>query len=101
MIAEISVFPVGKGIHLSKYVSQVLPLIEQSGLAYKMTPMGTVVEGDADLVFDLIKACHKKMAQIADRVITNVKIDDFKGRTGCIKQKIASVENKLGHELNK
>lgn len=101
MIAEFSIFPVGKGVHLGKYVAPVIELIEKSGMSYKMTPMGTVVEGDADKVFDLIRACHKKMAKDCDRVITSVKIDDFKGRTGCISKKIQSVEKRLGHEVKK
>ena len=76
MIAELSIFPIGKGVHLSEYVAPIIELIEKSGLDYKMTPMGTVIEGDTDKVFDLIRACHKKMAQDSDRVITNIKIDD-------------------------
>lgn len=101
MIAEFSIFPLGRGIHLSEYVAPVIGIIEKSGLDYKLTPMGTVVEGGADKVFDLIRACHNKMAENCDRVITSVKIDDFKGRTGCISRKIESVEKHLGHEVKK
>ena len=101
MIAEFSVFPVGKDVHLSAYVAQIMPLIVESGLTYKMTAMGTIVEGGTDEVFDLIRACHKKMAASCERVITNVKIDDFVGRTGRITGKIESVERYLGSNVNK
>ena len=100
MIAEFSVFPVGKGAHLSRFVARIFPLIEQSGLSYKLTAMGTIVEGDADQVFELVKACHKKMAEDSERVITSLKIDDFIGRTGRITGKIEAVQKHLGHELN-
>ncbi|MBN1899735.1 MTH1187 family thiamine-binding protein [Candidatus Sumerlaeota bacterium] len=99
MIAEFSTFPVGKGVHLSKYVAPIIKMIENSGLDYKMTPMGTIVEGDADRVFDLIRACHKKLARDSKRVITSIRIDDFKDRSQRITKKIESVEKRLGHKV--
>ncbi len=101
MLAEFSVFPLGKGVHLSKYIASIMPLIEESGLPYKLTAMGTIVEGDIDAVFDLIKACHKKMATDSERVISSVRIDDHIGRPGRLTGKIESVEKKLGKTLNK
>lgn len=101
MIAEFSTFPIGKDVHLSAYVAPIVKMIAESGLAYKMTPMGTVVEGDCDAVFELIKACHKKMAETNERVITNIKIDDFAGRSGRIEGKIESIEKRLGRTVNK
>ena len=59
MIAEISVIPIGEGIDLASYVARVVKIIDESGLDYKLNAMGTVVEGDSDRIFDLIK----KMSQ--------------------------------------
>ena len=50
MIAEFSVFPVGKDVHLSAYVAPIIALVEKSGLPYKVTAMGTLVEGDVEAV---------------------------------------------------
>ena len=55
MIAEISVIPIGEGIDLANYVARVVKIIDESGLDYKLNAMGTVVEGDSDRIFDLIK----------------------------------------------
>ena len=55
MIAEISVIPIGEGIDLTGYVARIVKIIDKSGLDYKLNAMGTVVEGDSDRIFDLIK----------------------------------------------
>lgn len=102
MLAEFSVTPIDKGgENLSQYVSQSLQFIEESGLDYKVTAMGTIVEGDADKVFALIQKCHSNMTGQSERVSTYVKIDDRKGAKGRLNGKVKSVEEKLGHELKK
>ncbi len=101
MIAEFSVFPVGKGVSLSQYVARSIGLIEQSGLPYKACPMGTTVEGDWDEVFSLIKKCRDAIAADSERVLVNIKVDDRRGATGRLTGKIESVEKKLGHDINK
>ena len=101
MLAEFSISPLDKGISLSKYVARSLELVERSGLPYKITPMGTIVEGDVDEVFDLIKRCHKRMREDCERVSTLVRIDDRAGATGRIEGKVKAVEEHLGRELMK
>ena len=97
MLAELSVFPLDKGGKgLSRYVAGSVKIIEQSGLAYEMHAMGTLIEGPADKVFDVIRRCHENMARQSDRVVTYVKIDDRKGVDGTISKKVRSVEEKLG-----
>jgi len=102
MLAELSVFPLDKGGEgLSRYVAQSLKIIEESGLDYEIHAMGTLIEGPADKVFEVIRKCHDNLAAQCDRVVTNVKIDDKKGATGTIKGKVKSVEEKVGHQLRK
>lgn len=101
MLAEFSTFPVGEGVSLSRYVAEILDIIDRSGLEYKLNPMGTVVEGEYDEVMDLISKCHKKMMENAERVVTIIKIDDRKGVSNALQSKIESVEEKLGRELKK
>lgn len=102
MLAEFSVFPLDKGGEgLSKYVAQSMKIIEESGLDYEIHAMGTLIEGPADKIFEVIRKCHDNMAAQCDRVVTNVKIDDRKGSQGSIKRKVKSVEEKVGHELHK
>ena len=102
MLAELSVFPLDKGpTGLSRYVAESLKIIEESGLDYQIHALGTLIEGPSDKVFDVIRKCHENMAKRSDRVVTSVKIDDKKGATGTIKAKVRSVEEKIGHELQK
>jgi len=102
MLAELSVFPLDKGGKgLSHYVAGAVKIIEESGLDYEVHAMGTLIEGPGDKVFEVIRKCHENMAAECNRVVTNVKIDDHKGVTGTLKAKVASVEQKLGHTLQK
>jgi uncharacterized protein (TIGR00106 family) len=94
MIAEFSVFPVGKGESLSQYVVECVKIVQLSGLAYELTPMGTIVQGDHDQVMTVISNCHKKVASMADRVVTNIKIDDRKDERP-MRHKVESVKARL------
>ena len=98
-IAEFSIAPSGQDVSLSKYVARCLDLVDRSGLAYRLNPMGTVVEGPLDDVIALIVRCHKAVAADCDRVSTVIKIDDRKGARNQIEGKVASVERVLGRRL--
>lgn len=98
-IAEFSISPAGQGVGVSQYVARCLDLVDRSGLAYKLNPMGTVVEGPFDAVVDLIVRCHKAVAADCERVSTVIKIDDRKGANGQIDEKVAAVERALGRKL--
>ena len=96
MLAEFSITPIDKaGKGLSEYIAKTINIIKESGLQYELHAMGTLVEGDAEQVFELIKKCHLNMARFSDRVSTSIKIDDRKGATGRLKGKVASVKNRL------
>ena len=104
MLAELEVIPVGtNSASISGLLAQVATLIDQSGLDYRVGPMGTVVEGDWDRVMNLAKHCHQAMLQSAARVMTTIRIDDRKDKpgTGRIIQKVQSLEAKVGKPLKK
>jgi uncharacterized protein (TIGR00106 family) len=81
----------------------VATLIDQSGLDYRVGPMGTVVEGEWDRVMGLAKRCHEAMLASTDRVMTTIRIDDRKDKpqTGRITQKVQSLEAKVGKPLKR
>ncbi len=102
MLAELEIVPVGtNGASLSALLVDVAKLVDQSGLEYRIGPMGTVVEGDWDRVMELAKRCHQAMLGRVDRVITTIRIDDRKDRPepGRIVQKVRSLEAKVGKTL--
>ena len=101
MLAEFSIVPLGKGEGVSQYVAECLRVVEGSGVEYRVNPMGTVLEGDFDEVMAVICECHKRVASMASRVLTTVRIDDRRGVEGALDSKVRSVEQKLGVELRK
>lgn len=101
MIAEFSIVPLGAGPSISSEISRALRLVDESGLPYKLNPMGTVVEGGWEEVMALIRKCHSSVLGTNERVITTIRIDDRKDRADMLESKILSVEEKLGRRLRK
>lgn len=101
MLAEFSIVPTDKGESVSKYVAEILDIIDQSGLEYKLHAMGTTVEGTCDDVFELIKLCHNTMRMYSNRVVTHIAIDDRAGAEHRLQGKPNSIENILGRKLQR
>ena len=101
MLFEFSMSPFGKGESVSKYVSRSLDIIDRSGVPYRLNPMGTVLEGEWDEVVGVVKQCLDRMTEDCDRVTCTMKFDWRRGATRRLESKIASVEKKLGRELDK
>ncbi|MCX8030091.1 MAG: MTH1187 family thiamine-binding protein [Thermodesulfovibrionales bacterium] len=101
MLTEFSIVPLGVGSSLSGKLAIVLKIIDESGLPYKVNPMGTVIEGEWEETMELIKKCRDELMKHEERVLINIKIDDRKFKTNAIDEKIASVEKKLGKSLKK
>ena len=99
MVVNFTVVPIGKDSSLSAKVAEVLKIISDSGISYKLHSMWTILEGEWDEIMRLIKKCHKKILKDSDRVLTTITIDDRKGRTDRIAGKVKSVEEKLGKKL--
>ena len=101
MIVQFSIVPLGKGPGIGDDVAKVLKIVDNIGLSYKITPMGTIVEGDWDDVMVLIKKCHSLVLKNSERVVTSITIDDRKRRKNMMEEKIRSVEKRLGKSLRK
>ena len=102
MLAELEIVPIGtQSAGLSELLAPVAKLIDQSGLDYRIGPMGTVVEGDWDRVMQLAKQCHQAILASSSRVMTTIRIDDRKDKPGGgrIVQKVQSLEAKVGRPL--
>jgi uncharacterized protein (TIGR00106 family) len=101
VLLEFSISPLEKGASVSQYVARSLEIIERSGLDYRLHAMGTIVEGELDQVFDLIRRCIDAMAADCDRITCTAKLDYRKGFSGRLESKVVSVEQKLGRPLKK
>jgi uncharacterized protein (TIGR00106 family) len=96
---EFSLIPLDKGASFSAYVARTLAIVDQSGLEYRLNPMGTVVEGEWDQLLALLGRCFRELEKISDRISLTVKFDYRKGPGGRIRSKIASVQEKAGRPL--
>jgi uncharacterized protein (TIGR00106 family) len=99
ILAQFSIFPLDKGDSLSAYVSRAVGIIEKSGLAYKLGPMGTSIEGDWDAILGVITECLEAMSEESDRVYMVFTADCRKGRDNRITGKVESIKEKLGHAI--
>ena len=99
ILLEFSMSPLTKGESVSAYVARSLEIIDQSGLDYRLNPMGTVIEGKWDDVLGLVKSCWMRMAEDCNRVTTMIKIDYRKGHRGRLTSKVKSVERHLQRKL--
>jgi len=95
VLLEFSMSPLGKGESVGKYVSRSLDIIDKSGVAYRLNPMGTVLEGEWDEVFGVVKKCYERMRKDCRRISCTIKVDYRKGQSGRLVSKVTSVEKRL------
>lgn len=100
-LMEFSMFPVDKGVHLGEYVARCLEIVDDSGLDYRINPMGTVVEGDWEDLVKLLTDCFRALEADCERVSVLAKFDYRRGVTGAIESKVRSVEDKSGRRLKR
>lgn len=101
MLASFSVVPMGAGEGVKKIVAEALAIVDGSGLSYQLGPMHTVIEGEPEQVLDVILCCHRRVLELAPRVLTNITLDDRKGVTGRLRGKVRDVEQILGKPLSR
>lgn len=102
MLLEFSIVPVGTATSsIGEHLAEVLKVIDESGLPYKLNPMGTVVEGGWSDLMGLVKKCHETVMKRSERVMTTISIDDRKGKPNRIEEKVKSIEKRLGRTLKK
>jgi uncharacterized protein (TIGR00106 family) len=93
--------PITDNSHLSEPIAKAVKIIHESGLEYRITPMGTLIKGEWKEVMNVIKKCHETLRKEYDRVMTQIKIDDLKDGESTFDDKIKSVEEKAGMEFKK
>jgi uncharacterized protein (TIGR00106 family) len=88
------------GSSVSAQVSKVIDAIDKSGVAYQLTPMGTVVETDTmKEALSIIELAYEQLED-CERVYSSLKFDIRKNTKNRLKTKIASVEKALNREVN-
>ena len=98
VIAELTIVPLGTAsTSLSDYVAGCHKILkDQDRVDYRLTPMGTILEGKLDDIFEITKKMHEvPFENDALRVTTSLKIDDRRDKEAAMDKKIDSVEKKL------
>ncbi len=97
VVAEISIVPLGTGsASVSEYVAACLDVVEQQKkVAYRLTPMGTILEGSLDDILAITRKMHEEpFNRGAMRVVTTLKIDDRRDKTLSMNGKVQSVKER-------
>ena len=104
VLLEFSMFPTSdecrEGSSVSKQVSKVIDAIDKSGVAYQLTPMGTVIEASSMReALDIVVLAYEQLED-CERVYSSLKFDIRKNCENRLKTKIESVEKVLNREVN-
>jgi uncharacterized protein (TIGR00106 family) len=99
VLLQFSMYPTDKGASVSEYVKRSLEIIDDSGLPYKLGPMGTCLEGEWDEVMAVVTRCYERMREDCDRIAVNVTVDYRSSGSGRIESKVATVKRKTGRDL--
>jgi len=100
-LVEFSMFPTEATQSKSIFVARVLDIVDKSGFAYQLTPMGTIIEAPTVAeALNIINEAYEELQIDCERVYSSIKIDYRKGAMGRLGKKVGSVEAKLGRKLN-
>jgi len=101
LLLELTISPLDQGEHLSDCVAEAIDVIDHSGLPYQLTAMGTLIEGDWDTVFSVVKQCYETMRLRSRRISIQIKVDAREGPGGRLTGKVDTVERRLGRVLKR
>lgn len=98
VLLEFSMFPTTEGESLSRYVSPVIDMIRDSGVRYKLTAMGTIIETDsvAEALAIVDRAYAVLEAMGCRRVYASLKLDIRPGLDNRLDTKIESIRSQIG-----
>jgi uncharacterized protein (TIGR00106 family) len=94
IIAQLSIAPIGKEVSVSKYVKLVIEILKKENVKFETNAMATVIETEnLKTLFDVVEKAHNVIiASGAERVITELKIDDRRDKDATIKSKINALK---------
>jgi len=93
IIASLAIFPTSEGISVSKYVKEVIKIIENSGLESYTGGMSTTIEApDLESLFNVIEKCHKKLIDMnVKRIHVDLHIDHRLDKESSVEKKLQSI----------
>ena len=94
IISQFSIAPIGNSPSVSKYVKKVIEIIKKYNVKSETNAMATVIETeDLDTLFKLVKEAHMTMVNSgAQRIITELKIDDRRDKNATSESKLNALK---------
>jgi uncharacterized protein (TIGR00106 family) len=99
VLLEFSMSPLGKGESVAPYVARCLEIVAASGLDYRLHAMGTILEGEWDEVFAVVRRCFEALQPDCDRISCTIKVDYRRGHRGRLESKVRSVQQLVAQPL--
>lgn len=96
-ILELTLVPIGTGsTSVSGYIAKASKILEDANIKHELNPMGTVLEGNPDELFEIVRKMQEEVFDAgAKRVYSVIKMDDRRDKEAHMEQKIKSVKDKL------
>lgn len=95
ILAQLSVYPIGEGVSLGRFVKKGVKIIEESGYTYQVGGMSTSIEvPDLKSLFELVtKIRQAQLDEGAQRLIIELKVDERLDKDATLQGKITSVSS--------
>ena len=100
VLLEFAMNPPDRGQGVSAYVARILDVIDRSGVTYRLTPMGTILEGSFDAVMKVVADCLRALEPDCPRIGMNLKMDYRAGSESRLASTVDAVEKHLGRKLS-
>ena len=96
VLVNFAIFPTDSGTSVSKYVGEVIKMINNSGVSYKLNPMGTSFE--TETMRDALQLIEDSYSILKnhDRIYCVANFDIQKDKSNRILSKIKSIEDRIG-----
>lgn len=73
MIAALNIVSLDGETSLPEEIEKVVSVLEDSGLTYRVTPLGTCIEGELEELISVVCSCHASVRQVSPQVVSIVK----------------------------
>lgn len=96
-LMHLTIIPLGTGSpSVGEYVADVQEVLAKSGFPYKLTDMGTTIEGGSKELLGLAaRLAEMPFSKGVQRVVTQISLDDRRDKQVGLGDKVASVTARL------
>jgi uncharacterized protein (TIGR00106 family) len=96
----LTIIPLGTGsTSVGEYVADIQIALEESGFPYKLTDMGTTIEGSSrELLALAAQLAEMPFNKGVHRVVTQISLDDRRDKKVALGDKLVSVTERLAQK---